>query len=508
LDRKLEDFRSEGRISLVSGRFGKPSNYTKLHCDGFNHIIAYYAKPTKMSIKNTTLYYNALARQNDWQTLSEARIGQILKANTTLWYESRHGTTETIQDIRPTIKTARALAANGLWEFDGTSLQLLFIDPITGKLSSSLYIVYIIDQHTERIMGYAVTKKVGEKESTQLVSNAFNRAFQDNAYYKPRQLKYDNASANISHAAKAFMTGICNAHFPVEPYNSGGKMIESTIGRIEKLMHELFENFKGGNITTKSLNSKANQEHIAQLVKHGLIPGQEEVMQQVETLVRAWNNRAANRDSKTPNQRYYESLEASKDIQKRLTEKSVRDLFWLEWKHQHKYRRDGIMVQFSKYEDPTYYTVQKDGLEDLEFRDQYYTQTFTLKYDPRDLEQVALYQNNQFVAMAKKKRVFHHAIEDKEEGENTVLHQELQNRKQYLQNKRDELSTIQAEVAIDQYETPSLYNLNQEQYKAQMQELEDLQFAHIETPKPNQQKAERFGGLYASTNDAPMEEVD
>jgi hypothetical protein len=35
-----------------------------------------------------------------------------------------------------------------------------------------------------------------------------------------------------------------------------------------------------------------------------------------------------------------------------------------------------------------------------------------------------------------------------------------------------------------------------------------LQFAHIETPKPNQQKTERFGGLYASTNDAPMEEVD
>ncbi len=508
LDRKLEDFRRDGRISLVSGRFGKPSNYTKLQGDGFNHIIAEYAKPTKMSIKYVTLYYNALAKQNDWQPLSEARIGQILKANEPLWYESRNEKTETIQEIRPTIKTLRALAANGLWEFDGTALQLLFLDERTGKISSSLYIIYIIDQHSERIMGYAVTKKAKESESTQLVSNAFSRAFADNAYHRPRQLKYDNSSANISHAAKAFMTGICNAHFPVEPYNAGAKTIESTIGRIEALMQEMFANFKGGNITGKGLDRKANQEHIANLAKHGLLPMQEEIYEQAEQLVRTWNNRPAKRDSKTPNQRYYESLEASKDIQKKLTERTVRDLFWLEWKHQHKYSRDGIMVQFSPYENPTYYVVQKDGLEDMAFRDQYFTQKFTLKYDPRNLEQVALYQNEQFVAMATKKQEYHHAIEDKAQGEHEQLIKELNNRKQYLDNKSAELRAIQEEVAIDAHEVPSLYNLNQAQYKAQMQELEDLQFANMAVPAPSQDKAEKHLGLYASTHNLPIEEVD
>jgi hypothetical protein len=73
-------------------------------------------------------------------------------------------------------------------------------------------------------------------------------------------------------------------------------------------------------------------------------------------------------------------------------------------------------------------------------------ETFTVKYDPDDLEYIALYQDGAHIATARKKYQFAMAVADLNEGEGEIVHKALESRREYWQVLEERREDIDADM--------------------------------------------------------------
>lgn len=359
LDRKAREYEKEGLDCLVGGYFG---NVNREKMNGQTHAILMQlaGEQVKYSFEDIGLMYNEQAPGLGLPKMTVSAIKQHLNMpkHKKVWYYMRHGKLVGDADMQPMIDREPVSKPDMLWSLDGTTMQLYYKKRVKdGKgrekwsIKSDLYAYFVTDACTSAIIGYSVAFS----ESSGMVIEALQNTV-DKWGYKPYQMNYDNSSANISATVKGLINNMSHVNFPCTPYSGQSKSVELVIGHFQQRELRKLKNFKGGNVTVKSVNSVANPELLKELAKDldftDKLPTEEQVLAEFDQAVEAWNGRGEARDAygafigKSKIERYAEEREGR--VKMNYFEKL--SLFMVELKNQqhpfgeYEYRQKGIEV--------------------------------------------------------------------------------------------------------------------------------------------------------------------
>ena len=359
LDRKAREYEKEGLDCLVGGYFG---NVNREKMNGQTHAILMQlaGEQVKYSFEDIGLMYNEQAPGLGLPKMTVSAIKQHLNMpkHKKVWYYMRHGKLVGDADMQPMIDREPVSKPGMLWSLDGTTMQLYYKKRVKdGKgrekwsIKSDLYAYFVTDACTGAIIGYSVAFS----ESSGMVIEALQNTV-DKWGYKPYQMNYDNSSANISATVKGLINNMSHVNFPCTPYSGRSKSVELVIGHFQQRELRKLKNFKGGNVTVKSVNSVANPELLKELAKDldftDKLPTEEQVLAEFDQAVEAWNGRGEARDAygafigKSKIERYAEEREGR--VKMNYFEKL--SLFMVELKNQqhpfgeYEYRQKGIEV--------------------------------------------------------------------------------------------------------------------------------------------------------------------
>lgn len=359
LDRKAREYEKEGLDCLVGGYFG---NVNREKMNGRTHAILMQlaGDPVKYSFEDIGLIYNEQAPGLGLPKMTVSAIKQHLNMpkHKKVWYYMRHGKLVGDADMQPMIDRKPVSKPDMLWSLDGTTMQLYYKKRVKdGKgrekwsIKSDLYAYFVTDACTGAIIGYSVAFS----ESSGMVIEALQNTV-DKWGYKPYQMNYDNSSANISATVKGLINNMSHVNFPCTPYSGRSKSVELVIGHFQQRELRKLKNFKGGNVTVKSVNSVANPELLKELAKDldftNKLPTEEQVLAEFDQAVEAWNKRGEARDAygafigKSKIERYAEEVEGR--VKMNYFEKL--SLFMVELRNQqhpfgeYEYRQKGIEV--------------------------------------------------------------------------------------------------------------------------------------------------------------------
>ena len=359
LDRKAREYAADGLDCLVGGYFG---NVNREKMNGRTHAILMQlaGEQVKYSFEDIGLMYNEQAPGLGLPKMTVSAIKQHLNMpkHKKVWYYMRHGKLVGDADMQPMIDREPVSKPDMLWSLDGTTMQLYYKKRVKdGKgrekwsIKSDLYAYFVTDACTGAIIGYSVAFS----ESSGMVIEALQNTV-DKWGYKPYQMNYDNSSANISATVKGLINNMSHVNFPCTPYSGRSKSVELVIGHFQQRELRKLKNFKGGNVTVKSVNSVANPELLKELAKDldftDKLPTEEQVLAEFDQAVEAWNGRGEARDAygafigKSKIERYAEEREGR--VKMNYFEKL--SLFMVELKNQqhpfgeYEYRQKGIEV--------------------------------------------------------------------------------------------------------------------------------------------------------------------
>lgn len=459
LRRKVVAWKKDGRSSLIS-RLSGNSNSRKLQDTGIAFIVNSYASPLKPSVRDVYRLYTERAIKQGWALITEERVRQIItdEAHQQLIAQSRHGHNYTSNRYERTIKRKTPTFPDALWTLDGFTVQLRYTD--NGKICSDLYIVAVMDVYSRRIVGYAT----GTAETSVLVQKSIRQAIR-NSMKMPLQLQYDNSSANKSKEVTELMQRIARWAFPTAPYNGKSKPIEAVIGYIEGHNMRHMPNFKGGNITSHSIDIKANPEFLIDQK----LPDIQTVIAQVHLIIETYNNTTGKLSGGTPVELY----DTPHPLRRDMDYLAMIQAFWVTRRETARYTKDGLTIQVDK-QRYTYEVETSRGVEDMEFRLKWIGTDFTIKYDPDDLEYISLWYEGKHISEAHIKWEAPMAIVDMEPGDRARIDSALAARKQYRQVLKDKLQTYKATVADAGLETElSHYILHKDAYNKLESKLQD-----------------------------------
>lgn len=391
LDRKAREYESEGLNCLVGGYFG---NVNREKMNGQTHAILMQlaSEQVKYSFEDMGMMYNEQAEGLGLPKMTVSAIKQHLNTpkHKKVWFYMRHGKLAGDAVIQPMIDREAVSKPDLLWSLDGTTMQLYYKKLVKdGKgrdkwmIMSDLYAYFVTDACTGAIIGYSVAFS----ESSGMVVEALKNTV-DAWGYKPYQMNYDNSSANISTTVKALINNMSRVNFPCTPYSGRSKSVELVIGHFQQRELRKLKNFKGGNITVKSLNSVANPELLKELSRDldivGKLPTEEQVLVEFKKGVEAWNNRGEARDAygafigKSKIERYAVMYEGR--VKMNYFEKL--SLFLVEVKNQqhpfgeYEYRQKGIEISIRGKKMKFIVPDNGSSAMDFEFSREYLGQTF------------------------------------------------------------------------------------------------------------------------------------
>jgi hypothetical protein len=427
---KVLAYQQDGRASLLSLKVGN-SNSKKITETGLSFIINSYASPLKPSVLDVYRLYTDYAVQQGWKKISLERVRQLITSTDVVAIsQSRHGDNVTRNQYERTIKRQRPSFADALWTLDGFTIQLRY--QTNGKILSDLYCIGIMDVYSNKLIGYAV----GTAETSVLVQQALRAAIR-NTMMKPLQLQYDNSAANKSAEATELFERMARWAFPTAPYNGKSKPIERLIGHLEGHNMRHMPNFKGGNITSHSLNIKANPDFLSGQE----LPNMAQAIEQF-TLVVEIHNHTTGKDGLTPTERY----NVAHPLRKQMDYLEMVQAFWVERKHPARYTKDGLTIEVAK-ERYTYEVETERGVEDLAWRNEWIGTQFTIKYDPDDLEYISLWKDGVHITEARQKWLAPMAIVDMEDGDRAIIDKALAQRKAQVALNRETIDRHKSNVS-------------------------------------------------------------
>ncbi|MDR0830391.1 MAG: transposase family protein [Prevotellaceae bacterium] len=435
LSDKARDYERVGIDVLYNKMLG---NINRLLIKGVSaaKIIELASDRVKFSEVDITMMYNDWVVKQGKSELKELTVSAIvhylnLPSVKKIWYYNRHGRLAADNEIQQLIERRQPSRPDILWTIDGTPSQLYYISEkydinkgkIVRELRSDLYIYFIIDACTGAIIGYSIAYS----ETAQMVVQALRNCI-DTYGFMPEQIQFDNSSANITSIANGLMQNMARVAFPCQPYKGRSKYVEMFIGHFQERVLRYQENFKGGNITAKSLNSRANPELIKELCadKGAALPTADECIQQIIDGINEWNSRGVERDKYgrwRGESKIIRYQTASLSERRKINEIDKSRMFRVELlkkggaKRFYTYKTTGISITIDKV-TRTYSVLDGDGIGDFAFAHDNLGKEFTVRINMDNPDTIGLYNKaGNYVADAIRKEQFASNITDLNEGE-------------------------------------------------------------------------------------------
>lgn len=488
LERRMKEWQQMGLTCLISDKFGSlnaikclkdadgetDKSFDKLanHAAMKERILYLYGEGINLSVQQVASVYNQEAAAKGLPLITMQRVFQILQKNEMEWRASRNGANATRAVVEAVIKRKRPERPNRLWSLDGTTIQLYA--NVDEKVIKVGYWVMVVDACTDCVIGYAF----GKTETTDLVLRALRMAV-ERAEQLPEFLQYDNGKANLSCEVQDLITNMKAKGLRAQPYNGKSKYVERIIGKIEQTFMRLLPNFVGGNITTRSLSSKANVDLLKSLEKADLYKDECEVFQEMRLVIETYNHTKVARLGTSPWTAY--SPKSPKGTC--VNELMIVALFWVKKVNTYMYRQEGLRMEINGVKHEYVVEDHKRGVESMEFRASHLGERFYVRYNPDNLDRIHLYDaDDRHVAMAREKYEFS-AIPT--EGEMSILKEVWQNRKDVITDsieKHEKRKKAQFEAG---HEEVSFEMVNKEAYNAALKE--NPEFALL-NPSPKSPK--------------------
>ncbi len=422
LYRVAVQYRNNGIRSLIHAGVG---NVNREKADTQTHamLIKLASEPVKYSWEDIALIYNTWAVANGKTELTTSAVKKYLNIPKVkkVWFYARHGKHAADNELQPLINREKPSFPDALWSLDGTTMQLYYREQVTSikkngeketkwVIKSDLYTYFVTDANTGAVIGHSIAFA----ETSGMVDAALRNAVTVHGY-KPYQLQYDNSSANISSAVTNLMSNMSRVHFPCQPYKGRSKYVEGVIGHFQQRVLRYFEHFKGGNITSKSLNSKANPELLAKFTKNPeLLPTKEMVLEDFEAAIRSWNNRGEKRDNYGrfvgPSKiERYTTLQHTDRVKLNYFDKL--SMFMVEQRMPYTYGVNGIEIEINDVKHK-YIVPDPDTVGDFIFSNENFGRKFTVKLDRERPDMIALYANGIFIDFAYNKEKYAACVAD------------------------------------------------------------------------------------------------
>ena len=427
--RNAVEYKRDGIQCLIHKGVGNV-NREKADAQVHAKLIELASNRVKYSFEDIAMMYNDWADANGKQNMTTSAIKSYLNIPKVkrVWFYARHGRLAADLEMQPLIQRDAPSFPDALWSLDGTTTQLYYKDA-KGKMQSDLYAYFVTDAHTGAIIGHSIAFA----ETAQMVTEALKNAI-DTHGNKPYQMQYDNSSANVSVAVQAMMSNMSRVHFPCEPYKGQGKYVEGIIGHFQQRVLRNNENFKGGNVDVKRLNSKANPELLAELKANPeRLYTRDQLISQFEAAIDDWNSRGEKRDS-------YGRWVGESKITRYTTiqhEKRAKlnyfdriSLFVMNMRQQYKYTTQGIQIEINK-QKYSYIVPDSDGIGDFLFMNEHLGEKFDIRIDTSKPEMCMLLQNGKVIANAYEKERYAACVADMKEGEGAKRVAFMAKRKEY-----------------------------------------------------------------------------
>ena len=487
LARKLIAFADQALSALVPASVGNSNAAVDAETSAWQRefLGVQYAQPIKPTLAQVTKLYNEEAKRRRLKTYTKERVRQILHEPATklLWAEARHGRQAARALTETHVRQRRPERPDRMWGIDGTTVQLYSQD---GRaLKKEWYMVVVTDAYTDAIIGVAIDRT----EVAQVVLSAFYAATQY-AGYVPDFVEYDGGAANRGKEMQEALVRIGAHGIQGQAYNGKGQHTERVIGWLERGFLRGLPNFVGGNVTTRSLQSKANPDHLAYLLKDGKLPEARAISGQLRAAIVTYNHTGPH-DVATPHARY---MAQGHDGRRTLDEQTKADLFWTlrtgQDAHGYTYGPRGIVmeVRHRRY----YFEVESaPGVQDADWYEHNIGTRFYLRYDPTQAEPLAIHLydrvTGEWCARAVRKHEFAMVPGDMREGERALLSERLDDRKAMLERAKVRLAVAKtnlAEQGIPEAGFQHLHKdaLNRAEGRAEMDLL--LAGASFEAPAP------------------------
>ena len=378
-------------------------------------MIELASNRVKYSWEDVSMMYNdwadAVGKPN--MTTSAVKAYLNIPKIKKVWYYARHGKLAGDNDLQPLAQREKPSFPDALWSIDGTTTQLYYVDD-KGKIQSDLYAYFVTDAHTGAIIGHSIAFA----ETAGMVTEALKNTL-DKWGNKPYQIQYDNSSANVSYAVQALMSNMSRVHFPCEPYKGRSKYVEAVIGHFQQRVLRKRENFKGGNIDTRRLNSKANPELLKELGKNPeRLPLFDQVIDEFNQAVTEWNTRGEIRDSYgrfVGDSKIYRYETIVHEKRAKLNYFDKLSLFVITLKQPYKYSTQGIEIELNK-KKYNFIVPDTDSVGDFIFCNEHLGEKFEVRIDMAKPEMCSLLQNGIYIAHAYEKERYAACVADMKEG--------------------------------------------------------------------------------------------
>lgn len=417
--RNAKEYKQIGMQALIHKGVG---NVNREKADAVSHakMVEIYSNPVKFSFEDTAMMYNDWAEQNGKELMTTSAVKAYLNIAKIkkIWYYKRHGKLAADNDLQQIISRKTPSFPDALWSIDGTTMQLYYRAE-NGKVQSDLYVYFVTDACTGAIIGHSVAFA----ETQGMVMEALKNTLYTHEN-KPYQLQYDNSSANIANAVQGMMSNMSRVHFPCEPYKGRGKYVESIIGHFQQQVLRKRENFKGGNVDVRSLNSKANPELLKEISKtEGALPTFSEVINEFENAVTEWNKRGEKRDNYgrfvgDSKIHKYETIQHEKRAKLNYFDKI--SLFNIQLKHPYKYTTEGLKIELNG-QKLKFIVPDPDSIGDFIFVNEHLGEKFDIKINLENTDCCTLLQKGKVVAHAYEKEHYAACVADLKDGEKAKI---------------------------------------------------------------------------------------
>jgi hypothetical protein len=508
LKEKVSQYKKEGYVALVSGKFGNV-NTVKITEEGGNFIIA--LKRSRVPVYSNEQIFRAYNRKvrevnrdfkdgkdskdgKEWKEWKELKSINSLTAFLNrpevepLWWDAVHGELSAKQRYTRKHKTLLPQMRDALWYGDGTKLNLYYKAYENGKLVVRTTAVYeVMDAYSEVLLGYHIS----DTENWEQQYGAFRMAV-ERAGCKPYEIVTDNQGGAKKKIFQEFYKRICCVARSTQSYNPQSKSIESVFGRFQSQVLSRLFGFTGTNITAKTGRPnlefiEANEERLCTLP---------ELKETYKKAREEWNNSLHPATGRPRIDMYLTSTNPETQEIDRL---DMIEIFWMTTEKPSTFTNAGITIQV-KNREYTYEPLDESGMPDIEFRSLHTNRAFFVQYDPQDMTRVRLFVDSplgkRFVAEAHPYVEVHRAIQEQEEGERSfIVRQNLINQKERIRRRAAaiELETAYG-VAPEQhgFKRPKLKGMSVKRVEELMEDrLMYVEYETVETGKYEKELSNR-----------------
>ncbi len=421
--KKYFEAKDEGWLTLIHSNYG--NRVSEKLCEEAKYwIIARWATPIcKLTLQQLMDEYNIevpkhhddITNINDWKpvkSISTIKTFLYRPDVRPIWEGMRHGELSAKERYTRQHRTLLPTMRDSIWYGDGTKLNLYYLDN-NGKMATC-NVYEVIDAYSECFLGFHVS--ASEDFEAQYLS--FRMALQF-SQHKPYEIRFDNQGGHKKLQSGEFFQKLSRLAINTAPYNGRSKTIESAFGRFQaQVMHKLWF-FTGQNITATKVESHPNMEFI--LANKQNLPTLDEAIRQYKQCRNEWNT-ANHFKSNTPRIEMYRN--SHNPEAKKLDLLSMIEVFGIINNRACTYRSNGIQMDVKGITHA--WEVLNDGQPDYDFLQNNVDRKFHIKYDPYDMEIVALYTETpdngyRFEAFAQKYLNIHRGIQEQDEFDSKFI---------------------------------------------------------------------------------------